>query len=153
MKKFRFKFKKSSFVLFFAIMVFTLPTAVVSILKMTGVLSSYLFILDLMSALLSILIAAVAVSIIAFAYYVFGDESMSLRFGIIKQAIPYKKMISIKKLSESTTLWLIYTDNKNLQSYMMINVDEKYYDAFVAEIRLHNANVIYSIVDAKEQEQ
>ena len=152
MKKFRFTFKKLSFVLFVIIIACTLPTAVISILKMAGVLSSYLFILDFMSALLALLIAAVAISILAFSFYVFGDKAMSLRFGIIKHSIPYNKMISVKKLSESNTLWLIYTDNKNMQSYIMVNVNEKYYDAFVAEIRLHNSNVIYSVTDGKEEE-
>ena len=152
MKKFRFTFRKLSFVLFVIIIACTLPTAVINVLKMAGVLSSYLFILDFMTALLSMLIAAIAISVLVCSFYIFKDNAMSLRFGIIKQSIPYNKMICIKKLSDSDTLWLIYTDNKNIQSYMMINVNKKYFDAFVAEIRLHNKDVIYSVTNGKEEE-
>ena len=151
MKKFRFTLKKLSLVLFVIIIISTVPAFVISILKMAGVLSSYLFILDLMTALLSLLVASITISVLAYSFYVFGKNTMSLRFGIIKQSIPYKKMISVKKLSESNTLWLIYTDDKDLQSYIMINVNEKYFDDFVAEIRLHNGNVIYSIIGDKEE--
>lgn len=152
MNKFRFTFRKLSFVLFVIIIACTLPTAVINILKMAGVLSSYLFILDFMTAILSLFIAIVAISILAYSFYVFKDKAMSLRFGIIKQSIPYNKMICIKKLSDSDTLWLIYTDSKNNQSYMMINVNKKYFDAFVAEIRLRNKDVIYSVTNCKEEE-
>lgn len=151
MKKFRFTFRKLSLVLFVIIIISTIPSFIIGILKMVGVLSSYLFILDFMTALLALLVATITISVLAYSFYVFGKNAMSLKFGIIKQSVPYKKMISVKKLSGSNTLWLIYTDSKDLQSYMMINVNEKFFDDFVAEIRLHNSNVIYSIIGNKDE--
>ena len=83
MKKFRFTLKKLSLVLFVIIIISTVPAFVISILKMAGVLSSYLFILDLMTALLSLLVASITISVLAYSFYVFGKNTMSLRFGII----------------------------------------------------------------------
>jgi|GEM_PF-7002462 len=144
MKKFKFTFRKVLYILFIIIFVCTIPTFVIGVLKLAGVLSSINLFLDVAATALALAIAILEISLVFFSNYVFYEDKLALYFGFFRQYITYENISTVRKLSDDS-LWLIYTDSKNRQAYMMLNIKKDDYDEFIGEIKLHDPNILYIV--------
>jgi len=148
---FKFKFKPVIYVLLIIVAACTLFPLVISALKISGVMATNSLFMDWATLVLSIILFGFLVYLFIASKYVFADKSLILQFGIIRQVIGYKDILSLKKAKDNT-LWLIFVRADKSYGHMLINIEQEKQDLFTGQIRLHNPNVIYEIMKDESAE-
>ena len=142
MKKFRFKYSPTVWVLLIAVLLFSVGGLVWNIFNLVELYSfkktiniiSYALII-----LITFLLTVFVLSVIFYGNYVIKGETLLVYFGFFKTKYKIEDIVCISHFKKSNKLVVYFAE----QTYTVIVIDQSFYDDFVLSIRKINPKIIY----------
>ncbi len=142
MKKFRFKYAPSVWVLLILILLLSVGGLVLNIFNLVE-FYSFKKTINVISYAIIILITFVltvfVLSIIFYGNYVIKGENLCVYFGFFKTKYKIEDIVCISLFKKSNKLVVYFKE----QTYTVIVIDQNFYDDFVLAIRKINQQIIY----------
>lgn len=142
MKKFRFKYAPSVWVLLIAVLLFSVGGLIWNIFNLVE-LYSFKKTINIISYAIIILITCAltifVLSVIFYGNYVIKGDFLYVYFGFFKTKYKIEDIVCISLFKKSNKLVAYFKE----QTYTVIVIDESFYDEFVLSIRKINQQIIY----------
>lgn len=145
MKKYKFKFNNLTLILMLVGILVAIGCIIVNTLRLINKVNGEyaLTIYEYISFPLIFLLAVGFIVIVVFAYfksyYTVTDNSVILKFGIIKNTINLKDVTEVRLLTNKNKLELIFTD----ESYFVIATNPDWFESFVDEIKQKQPKIAF----------
>lgn len=145
MKKYKFKFNALTLILMVVGILIAIGCLVVNVLRLINKINGnygftiYEYISFPLIGLLAIGFIVIIICAYFNSYYKITDETVVLRFGIIKNVIELKEIREVRLLTKKSKLELIFKD----ESYFVIATNPDWFESFVDEIKVKKPNISY----------
>ena len=142
MKKFRFKYAPSVWILLSLVLLLSVAGLIWNIFNLTSYLSLSHTFKIVSSAIISIIclfLTAFVLSVLFYGNYIIKGDYLYTCFGFFKAKYKIKDIVCISLFKKSNKLVVYFLE----QSYTVIVIDENLYDDFVLSLRKINQQIIY----------
>lgn len=142
MKKFRFKYSTTIWLLLAVVVVLSVAGVAWNIFNIKEYLWAGTLKITVYAVIVAVtgFIAILAISVMAYGFYVVKGENLYVCFGIIRSRMKISEITQISHFKKSDKLVVYFTDQK----YTVIVISPAEYDLFIKTIREINNKVIYS---------
>lgn len=142
--KYKMKFSTAVYVLITAVIIISIASIVLDALILAGKggFTQGNVAITSVSLVCAVLLLACCFLILFNSKYSFSKNGFMIVYGVIPRVIPYENVLASAKEKLTGKLYLQYKDldKKNEFSVIAVNVDEKFNDAIIDELKKRNEN-------------
>ena len=143
MKKFRFKYSATVWVLLAVVVILSTAGMVWNIFNLKEYLWAGAFKVTVYAliVLITAFLSLFALSVMAYGYYVIKKDCLYTQFGFVGSKVKISEITEITHFKKSNKLVAYFKDEK----YSVIVIEEQNYDEFIKTLREINKEIKYSV--------
>ena len=152
MKKYKFKFSSLILILMLVGILVAIACIFANVYRLVVKINGnyeftfYEYISFPLIALLSIGFIVIVVMAFFNSYYTITDDSVVLKFGILKNVIDLKQVTEIRLLTKKSKLELIFKD----ESFFVVATNSDWFESFVDEIKQKQPKIAFVQISEEE---
>ena len=144
MEKFKYKFSVKLYIAMAAGTVLAVACLILNIIRLIKLAASDApLVYDVISVAVAIVMSVGFIVIVAALFidssYVFGEKMLTVKFGIIRTSVEYKKIKQIVWFKANDKLTVFYDD----ESFGNIVISSEFYNGFVSTLLSHRPEIVY----------
>ncbi len=150
-KIFKFVYKTAEKVILYIMFAFFVIMTILNSCRLLELftLVSYDIFVDTVGLIFSIILGLFIISTLNQSKYVLLEKELIEQISIFKKKIDYTKISKIIFNDTAKLLYIFFTNEKNKQTYLKINLQKDDIDDFVSSLKQHNPSIIYELTDGK----
>lgn len=150
-KIFKFVYKTAEKVILYVMFAFFVIMTVLNSIRLLGLFSfvSYDVFVDTVGLIFSIILGLFIISTLNQSKYILLEKDLIEQISIFKKKIDCAKISKILFHDTAKLLYIFYTNEKNKQIYLKINLQKDDIDDFVDSLKQRNSAIVYELTGGK----